>query len=57
MTVSDDISASICTVVDEGYSEYDSRQLFRNVNACIPVRTDTRLPPRTIIVIGGAIVT
>ena len=57
MTVSDDISASICTVIDEGYSEYDSRQIFRNVNACIPVRTDTRLPPRTIIVIGGTIVT
>jgi len=57
MTVSDDLAASTCRVVDEDYSGYECSQLLRNVNSCISVQTDQRLPPRTVIVIGGAIVT
>jgi len=57
MNVSDDLAASTCRVVDEDYSGYECSQLLRNVHSCIPVQADHRLPPRTVIVIGGAIVT
>jgi hypothetical protein len=57
MTVSEDLAASSCRGGDEDYMAYECSQLLRNVHSSIPVKTDHRLPPRTIIVIGGAIVT
>jgi hypothetical protein len=57
MTVSEDLAASTCRVVDEDYSGYECSQLLQNVHSCIAVQTDHRLHPRTVIVIGGAIVT
>jgi len=48
MTVSDDLAASTCRVVDEDYSEYECSQLLRNVHSCVPVQTEHRLPPRTV---------
>jgi len=57
MTVSDGLAASTCREVDEDYSGYECSQLLRNVHSCIPVQIGHRLLPRTVIVIGGAIVT